>query len=253
MVVETKKDGIFLMSFYCVNQTTVGMNQPNFFEVFQSLDFLNAKGHPFSYEMVLIKGMVGKLVSDFPQNGTLLLQFPFYPKPLYVLKDHLKSSNNSSSFELKLDCLQMVKRALSCIGKPYLWGGNDDRVLEQPILDKLDRSLNKREKRAVHLDGIDCSGLLFFSSGYITPRNTRELQGFGVPIKDTNSLKPMDLILTQGHVAIIISQDVVIQSRQNRGVYTARLDLELQRLNRKKEQVDIVRQDGEFSIRRFIL
>jgi cell wall-associated NlpC family hydrolase len=241
------------MEFYAVNQTTIGLNSPDFYDLFGKKEFLSSKGHPLAYEMVLFEGMVGKLLEKLDEKKTVKLLFPFYPKPLYVFSKHVQQVNHSTqNFSKKLNSDQMIIRLLKCLGKPYLWGGNLDSCLVQPLVENA-KEFCVRKKRAILLDGIDCSGLLFFASGFITPRNTAELQSFGKPVRKDDLLKPLDLILTLGHVAIVINSHQVIQSRQNRGVYLSRLDVELKMLNRKKIRVQEVKYQEEFSIRRFIL
>ena len=232
-----------------INQITVGCNKPKFSEIFSCANpLLDKQGHPRSFELTLDKGMIGHILNE--EEESFLIKFSFYPKPIYIFKKHCSPYTEEKIFP-SYTLNQILERLKSCLGKPYLWGGNSFFSTDAFKNFFFFQIMEKKEKRAVCLDGLDCSGLLFFATGYKTPRNTYELQKFGFTVKDSTSVKPLDLILTCGHVAIIIDSNYVIQSKQNRGVYITRLKEELLKLYRTKKQVDEVKTKDEFSLRRF--
>lgn len=228
-----------------INELTIGLNQSHF-----SKDsfHLNKNGHPKAFECSLVPGMTGELLSE--TSSSYLVKFPFYSKELYVLKNHAVMSSDFDSFE-KVSVEEIFFRLHSCKGMPYLWGGNHKGLTTSFMEIFGYQGIEVREKRALMLYGIDCSGLLFYATNYQTPRNTSELQYAGVAIANID-VKPLDLILTKGHVAIILPNRLVIQSKQNRGVYLTLLDKELYLLNKHKTRVDIVQSYSEYSIRRIL-
>jgi hypothetical protein len=233
-----------------IKELTVGLNNPRFSFLFSGKEkLLNNKGHPESFELTLVEGMIGEVVEQLEE--VFFVKFPFYPISVYVWAEHTKEAHKFHDF-FPIDKTTILKRLLNCLGRAYLWGGN--HVGQTTAFFKIFKyqGNEKREKRALCLDGIDCSGLLFFATNFQTPRNTKELQTFGSPISTLTSLKPLDLILTKGHVRIVLDSNQVIQSKQNRGVFLSRLDKELYFLKKNYKQVDEVKELREFSIRRFI-
>jgi cell wall-associated NlpC family hydrolase len=107
-------------------------------------------------------------------------------------------------------------------------------------------------RRRLTLAGLDCSGLLYQATGGWTPRNTSQLvsYGQGVPIagKSTdaivNVLEPLDLIVWNGHVLIVLDRETVIESRLecgkpgNGGVVTTPLRQRLSEIMRTRKPVD---------------
>jgi hypothetical protein len=237
---------------YVVNQLTLGLNVPDFHQVFNHRNFLNPRGHPTAYEMVLLPGMTGVALEKKEAGPSRLIKFPFYLKPLYVDENHLGALQDPSQegYQLQLTPDEMMGRLQGCLGKPYLWGGNFNRPssIFIPWLDQRFRTI--KEYRAITLDGLDCSGLLYYASGFKTPRNTAELQSYGTPLHPKEALQPLDLILIRGHVMIVYDSKYLIHATQDKGVLLTRLDRQLARLNSKKKQVDLVTSCEEFSIRR---
>jgi cell wall-associated NlpC family hydrolase len=81
--------------------------------------------------------------------------------------------------------------------------------------------MRKEEQDRFLLAGLDCSGLLYQATGGWTPRNTAQLLLFGeaVDIAGKSSreiatvLQPLDLIVWNGHVIIVLDQQTAIESR----------------------------------------
>ncbi|NBO23640.1 MAG: hypothetical protein EBU93_00140 [Chlamydiae bacterium] len=221
-----------IMAKIQINQLTVGLNTPFFSKVFSDeKTFLTPKGHPLSYELVLAPGMEGSIIEEYGE--CFKIEFSFYPQPVFVLKEHVnekKKATETASFTKE----EIQKRLVSCLGKPYLWGGND-RYKTDAFDKKFQINfLRVREKRAAQLDGLDCSGLLFYATGYRTKRNTHELESSGTLVESIEEIIPLDIILTKGHVRIVLDENQVIQSRQNRGVYLSKVKDELFRLIKNK-------------------
>jgi hypothetical protein len=115
---------------------------------------------------------------------------------------------------------EIVAALRSSVGSPYVWGGN---VLPGvPELAKwFYKNIREADERRLELAGLDCSGLLYHATGGWTPRNTSQLITFGqsVDIAGKQSaeiaamLQPLDLIVWNGHVIIVLDQKSVIESR----------------------------------------
>lgn len=105
------------------------------------------------------------------------------------------------------------------VGKSYVWGGNvPDGVPE--LAAWFYRTAGSNSGRHI-LSGLDCSGLLYHATGGWTPRNTSRLitYGTGVAIAGKNPadiaalLQPLDLIVWNGHVVMVLDRETVIESR----------------------------------------
>lgn len=105
-------------------------------------------------------------------------------------------------------------------GRPYVWGGNvPDGVPE--LESWFYRGIGESDKKRLTLAGLDCSGLLYHATGGWTPRNTSQLINFvrGVAIAGRSAaeivplLQPLDLIVWNGHVVIVLDRQTAIESR----------------------------------------
>lgn len=136
---------------------------------------------------------------------------------------------------------EIQQRLSSAVGKPYVWGGNvKDGV---PLL-------RKYYLQGDALAGVDCSGLLYEATDGFTLRNTSALIGFGeaVPVAGLSAgaiarrLKPLDLLVWNGHVMIVLDDDSVIQSRMGcaggGGVSVTPLQDTLRRLMKSRQPMD---------------
>ncbi|MBJ6799559.1 NlpC/P60 family protein [Geomonas propionica] len=111
---------------------------------------------------------------------------------------------------------EIQKRLLAALAKPYVWGGNvKDGV---PLL-------RKYYPQGDPLAGVDCSGLLYQATDGFTPRNTSTLIGYGaaVPVAGLSAeaiarkLVPLDLLVWNGHVMMVLDNDSIIESRMGCG------------------------------------
>ncbi|WP_298434188.1 peptidoglycan endopeptidase [Geobacter sp.] len=117
---------------------------------------------------------------------------------------------------------EIIARLLAARGSRYVWGGNV-RAGVPAMLDLFPPAgvLSAETKRRWLLRGVDCSGLLYEATGGFTPRNTSALltYGTGVPIAGLGAteirrlLQPLDLIVWNGHVIIVLDRERTIESR----------------------------------------
>jgi cell wall-associated NlpC family hydrolase len=99
------------------------------------------------------------------------------------------------------------------LGTPYVWGGN------------LARGVGSGTEKAFR--GVDCSGLLYEVTDGFTLRNTSELIRFGkgVSVNGLSAadlaarLEPLDLLVWDGHVIIVLDRERTIESRLDCGAH----------------------------------
>jgi cell wall-associated NlpC family hydrolase len=107
------------------------------------------------------------------------------------------------------------------IGSPYVWGGNLQSGVPEMIELFYSGGVPAAARRQLTLAGLDCSGLLYQATGGWTPRNTSHLVSYGraVPVAGMSAdaisrqLEPLDLIVWNGHVVIVLDRNTVIESR----------------------------------------
>lgn len=117
---------------------------------------------------------------------------------------------------------KIFRELVSSQGLPYLWGGNFKSGVPEMLRFYGGFCLNKNSKKKLLLEGLDCSGLLYWATGGYTPRNSKDLLKYGNPVHIKNltageiieNLKPLDLIVWDGHVIIILDRRRVIESRE---------------------------------------
>ncbi len=113
---------------------------------------------------------------------------------------------------------QMLEALPTYVGSRYIWGGNVKGGLNKfKKLYPPTYALNPLEEDSWIFNGVDCSGLLYQVSGGCTPRNTSELAHFGQRIEDLDARRPLDLILYEGHVLIVLDRKHVIESKCEMG------------------------------------
>jgi NlpC/P60 family len=123
----------------------------------------------------------------------------------------------------------VVKFMKYLIGYPYMWGGNyADGIYSMLDYYQPKSEIDTRTRCLWILKGVDCSGLLYQSTGGYTPRNTSSLLNYGEPVNIEDKtleeiiplLKPLDLIVIKGHVVIVLDENTTIESSPDKGVHT---------------------------------
>jgi len=164
---------------------------------------------------------------------------------------------------------RVIETLKTAVGSPYVWGGNVRQGIPE-LLEMFYRGeLSTSAAKQLILAGLDCSGLLYEATDGWTPRNTSELVSFGrgVPVADKAAaklagvLQPLDLIVWNGHVIIVLDNDTTIESRLecgkpgNGGVVVTPLRQRLAEVLRTRRPVDTwpagSRQRDIFVVRRW--
>ena len=187
-------------------------------EPMRALEFIALPDTVFTVEAVISQGtgtIYRVTTDDYP-----------YPSPdgYYIDSRFVRTSPEKPPDRTKhLPDKRVIIAALSVSeGSDYLWGGNLREGIPQMLtFYPPPDAINREEKGRWMLQGLDCSGLLYQSTGGFTPRNTIALTAFGetVPIAHLSvpqiivAVKPLDIIVWPGHVIIVLDRDRVIESR----------------------------------------
>jgi NlpC/P60 family len=180
-------------------------------------------------EMILNPGEV--LLTSVQSKHVAKVSCPrlYGTQPFFALRRLLGSSQVSFDDLHKPSSDETLKRMLDQEGKPYVWGGN--RVLTNEEFSYVnDLYFDQSSEFLSHLkflfSGLDCSGLLYFATDGLTPRNTSELVSYGEGIDISgmsnsqilDKVRPLDLLVWRGHVLIFLNKKEMIESRLNHGV-----------------------------------
>lgn len=164
-------------------------------------------------EFIALPGTVFTVIYGEPTNHdvvqvTTTAYHPAATVRLYVAAQQLRfsSSRPDEGRREMPEPEQIFQRLRSAAGRPYIWGGNlrDGMMLNGTRL----------------FAGLDCSGLLYEATDGMTPRNTSDLLKFGRPVSIEGlgvegvleRLEPLDLIVWQGHLVIVLDQQTAIES-----------------------------------------
>lgn len=146
---------------------------------------------------------------------------------------------------------EIVTALRGAAGSPYVWGGNiKNGVPELAVW--FYSGIRNEDVKSLTLAGLDCSGLLYIATGGWTPRNSSQLTAYGegVNIAGKQSatiaalLQPLDLIVWNGHVIIVLDQQTAIESRLqcgkpgNGGVVITSLQQRIDEIMRTRRPVD---------------
>ncbi|MGR3912598.1 MAG: hypothetical protein QRY71_04755 [Candidatus Rhabdochlamydia sp.] len=183
-------------------------------------------------ETIAFPGTVFEKVKDFSSHLMEVTTTSYLSHaPLYIDKRFVRevrapyvisSPQLPSSQEL---LTQVLKRQ----GTRYFWGGNVSQGIPEMIALYPESPVHEHD---LLCKGVDCSGLLYEATQGLTPRNTRDLIHYGAQVlQDPSSLlevqralKPLDLIVWNGHVLIALNPYELIESREGRGVVISPLE-----------------------------
>ncbi|HBA73153.1 MAG: hypothetical protein A2X82_14020 [Geobacteraceae bacterium GWC2_55_20] len=249
--------------FGVASQNTPVLNSADFAGVFGGKDGRVLKsdrcGQVRELEFIALPGTVFKVLEEQRRGSTTICRVEtdeYQPPPgvrLYVECGALKRGSVVPPPRVKtLPSREQVAAALKdSLGSSYVWGGNArDGVPE--LAKWFQGILGQGDAARLTLAGLDCSGLLYQATGGWTPRNTSQLVAYGNPVSVAGRqaaqimplLEPLDLIVWNGHVVIVLDRETAIESRLecgkagNGGVVLTPLERRLREIMRSRRPVD---------------
>ena len=220
-------------SYGIARSATPVLNTPAFRAVFGGVDGKTLKtdrcGQVRELEFIALPGTVFNLIEELPDGAATVFQvktddYPAAAKTsLYVDSRFVELRETMPPPRVrKLPSLQVIVDSLkSAVGAPYVWGGNVQGGVGELIEIFYGGSTTVKAKSHLTLAGLDCSGLLNQATGGWTPRNTSQLISFGKAVsvagrsleEIVGSVQPLDLIVWNGHVIIVLDRATAIESR----------------------------------------
>jgi hypothetical protein len=169
------------------------------------------------------------------------------------------------------DTEEIITALKGSIGSPYVWGGNVQGGVAELIELFYGDKVSDASKRQLILAGLDCSGLIYQATNGWTPRNTSQLVSYGRGVRIAGKtvktiaklLEPLDLIVWNGHVIIVLDRNTVIESRLEcgkqgyGGVMTTPMAQRLREIIRTRRPVDewpaVGKRRDVFVVRRWLV
>ena len=229
-----------LISFFTAEAADYGvavtaapvLNTPDFVAVFGGARGIDLKmdrcGQVRELEYIALPGTVFTILKKLQSvpNTIYQVETDGYTTPpntrLYVDSRFLRLERSAvPQRQVSLPPRETIVTALrAAVGNRYVWGGNVPGGVPE-ISSWFFKGIRDEENNRFILAGLDCSGLLYHATNGLTPRNTAQLLTYGqaVAIGGKMSgevpllLQPLDLIVWNGHVVIVLDQQSAIESR----------------------------------------
>ncbi len=210
------------------------LNTPDFSFVFGNKDgrtlHLDDAGLIREVEFIALPGTIFTIVKTINRRTTTLYQittidYPYPTKKGYFIDSRFVQTTDHLPPRRLIrlpDKQVIISRLLSAEGSRYIWGGNVKDGIPQLLSFYPPHSpLHPDIEDQWMLKGVDCSGLLYEATQGYTPRNTGSLITFGKPVSIANlrssqiinAVEPLDIIVWEGHVIIVLDRDRAIESR----------------------------------------
>ncbi len=220
-------------------------------------------------ETVVFPNEPFEIVGAIPNSSIVQVTTPSYPyegKFYTDLRFLAKRDPSSAEKKILLPPSEHILDELNkLIGTRYIWGGTwpegiPDLLNWYPPKHPIE-TLGPLLQDTWILKGVDCSGLLYKVTNGCTPRNTSSLLHFGNPVlieglsisEIQKHLRPLDLIVWNGHVICVQDSHHTIESLGGKGVIRSDLETRLSTIcmTRRPENQGAMGGDS-FVIRRFI-
>lgn len=247
------------------------LNTPDFVSVFGGKDGTTLKtdrcGMVRELEFIALPKTVFSIVSEIKSASSTIYQvetdeYPVkYETKLYVdsrfvtLQNVIHDVKQGTKPFARVKILPkkeiILSRLYDLTGNRYVWGGNVSIGVAdlENLFYKGQPQKNGSERI---LSGVDCSGLLYQATDGYTPRNTWQLINYGKAIKIAGKsvdeiikiLHPLDLIVWNGHVVVVLNRETAIESRllcginMSSGVITTPLKTRLLEVIKRRKPVD---------------
>lgn len=239
------------------------LNTPGFASCFGGEDGcsvpLDDQGLMRGLETILLPGSSLILKKQMSEHIWKIETPNYYGEKLYIDKRLINKKPSTKQPSNVFTAHKICETLKELIGTPYLWGGNwplgIDEMLKfyPPAVDF--SSFSEKTQNAWLLKGVDCSGLLYYSTNGYTPRNTSDLVNYGKTVlmkkEIVQIVQPMDLIVWKGHVIIIIDKETCIESTIKNGVHLRNLSERIEEVLKTRKPVNENPSDDSFVIRRW--
>lgn len=234
MIMNLSKSQDFL--YAVAKEPTPVLNTPDFASVFGGADGMTIKtdnqGLIREMEFIALPGTVFDLMGEYDMGNYKIFKVECkeynYGTDLFVDSRflELKKKRPEERFiaiPKKEDIFRSLDKA---VGNRYCWGGNYNPGIEKLIeLYKPKDNISAELKNEWTLSGCDCSGLMYEATGGFTPRNTSKLVDYGQAVEVeglsaeeiASKLKPLDMIVWNGHVIYVYDEKTTIQSSLSKG------------------------------------
>ncbi len=209
------------------------LNSPEIADLFGGHDGTSLQsdscGQVRELEFIALAGTVFRLLAEVRQDGTTVYRvetddYPVLPGgSLYLDSRFVELHDELPPSPVRpLPGREAILATMrSSVGSPYVWGGNVRQGVPELLRLYYRGSFSPAEERRLTLAGLDCSGLLYAATNGRTPRNTSSLVNFGEGLAVAGRgerelaqlLEPLDLIVWNGHVIIVLDRETVIESR----------------------------------------
>jgi len=217
-------------------EPTPVLNSPDFEAVFGGIDGRSVKtddqGLIREVEYVALTGTVFNLLGEFNYNTHKIFKVVIseykYDSELYIDSRFVKLyEKRPAPRKCILPSKDEIYRYLdNAVGSAYIWGGNCIKGISKLLqLYKPSGEISKNTETSWTLHGVDCSGLMFEATNGWTERNTSRLISSGDPVEIEglsaeeikSKLKPLDMIVWNGHVIYVYDENTAIQSGLSKG------------------------------------
>jgi hypothetical protein len=208
------------------------LNTPDFKAVFGGMSGMVLKtdrcGQVRELEFIALQGTLFTILKKIPSGSDIIYQvetdeYTAQTKTqLYIDSRFLRSGPIAAPPRRALlpPCETIQSALMAAVGNEYVWGGNIPGGVPE-LSAWFYKGIRSDVRSRLILAGLDCSGLLYHATEGWTPRNTAQLllygQGVDVAGKSADEisllLQPLDLIVWNGHVVIVLDQQTAIESR----------------------------------------
>jgi hypothetical protein len=212
------------------------LNTPDFESVFGGMDGksikTDEKGLIRAVQFIALKGTVFEVIEEIDKGDHKVLKVRTdeyeYGTELYAdsrfleLKD-LKPAERKKELPPIEKIYEFLDKA---VGAKYCWGGNYVEGISKMVeYYKPTEDISSETNYLWTLKGCDCSGLMYEATNGYTERNTSKLIYSGEPInieglsakEIASKLKPLDMIVWDGHVIYVYDENTAIQSGLSKG------------------------------------
>ena len=218
------------------NEPTPVLNSPDFPGVFGGADGVTVRtdgsGLIREMEWVALPGTVFELQGEYDYGDHKVYNCKCdeyeYGSLLFIDSRFVTTSTEKPKpREKKLPAREEIFKFLdNAVGSKYIWGGNYISGI-----DKLKQyyapkgSISEDTEYKWVLRGVDCSGLMYQATNGYTERNTSKLITYGEAVEIegltaeqiATKLKPLDMMVWNGHVIYVYDEHTSIQSGLSKG------------------------------------